>query len=92
MHIILQASEFSFTYSVQSERDTIVDGKWDEDLEDQMEALRTVIVISADKLPTVIEHIKTELASSWINCFNISTVLFSYYTSERITETWHLHY
>lgn len=55
-------SEFSFIYSVESERDTIVDGKWD--AEDQMEALRTVFVIPSENLSTIVENIKTALSAT----------------------------
>ncbi|XP_052098262.1 protein BCCIP homolog [Mytilus californianus] len=54
--------EFSFTYSVASERDTVVDGKWD--AEDQMEAMRTVLVIPRENLQTAVANIKTALAAT----------------------------
>ncbi|KAJ8317435.1 hypothetical protein KUTeg_005339 [Tegillarca granosa] len=60
--LIKEVSDFNFTYSVQSERDSIVDGKWN--AEDQMEALRTVLIIPADKLPLAIQKIKSELGAT----------------------------
>lgn len=52
----------SFQYSVQAERDTVVAGSWD--AEDQFEAFRTVLLISADKLRQGVDKIKTELATT----------------------------
>lgn len=46
---------------MQAERDTVVDGSWD--AEDQFEAFRTVLLISADKLKQGVDKIKTELAT-----------------------------
>ncbi|CAG2210670.1 BCCIP [Mytilus edulis] len=60
--LISKECEFSFTYSVASERDTVVDGKWD--AEDQMEALRTVLVIPSENLQTAVANIKTALAAT----------------------------
>lgn len=57
-----EVSETSFQYSVQAERDTVVDGSWD--AEDQFEAFRTVLLISADKLKQGVDKIKTELATT----------------------------
>ena len=47
---------------MESERDTIVDGKWD--AEDQMEALRTVLVIPSENLQTAVANIKTALSKT----------------------------
>lgn len=40
----------------------MVDGKWD--AEDQMEALRTVLVIPSENLQTAVANIKTALAAT----------------------------
>lgn len=50
-----------FRYSVAHERDSGVE-KWSSD--DGMEPFRTVIVFPADKLPTVVEKLKQELAKT----------------------------
>lgn len=55
-------SETSFQYSVQAERDTVVAGSWD--AEDQFEAFRTVLLISADKFKQGVDKIKTELSTT----------------------------
>ncbi|XP_060066691.1 BRCA2 and CDKN1A-interacting protein-like [Ylistrum balloti] len=60
--LLHEASELSFTYSVEGDRDTVVGGKWDSD--NPMEALRTVMVIPADQLSVALTRIKAELAST----------------------------
>jgi len=40
----------------------VVDGKWD--AEDQMEALRTVLVIPSENLSKAVENIKTALSAT----------------------------
>lgn len=48
----IQEAELHFEYSVKSERDLAVDGMWD--LESgELEPTRTVVVISADYVPSV---------------------------------------
>jgi len=48
-----QAADLSFQYSVKEERDTGVDGQWDHhSLE--LEPTRTVSILSADRLPTIL--------------------------------------
>ena len=58
---LLQVGELCFSYSVAHERDSGVE-KWSS--EDDMEPYRTVIIFPADKLPTVVDRIKQELATS----------------------------
>jgi hypothetical protein len=55
-------SEAQFQYSVQTERDTVVTGTWDD--EDQFEAFRTVLLIPADKIKQGLDKIKSELATT----------------------------
>ncbi|XP_046565664.1 BRCA2 and CDKN1A-interacting protein-like isoform X2 [Haliotis rubra] len=60
--LIYEVCDSHFTYSVASERDSVVSGQWDE--EDDMEALRTVMTFSADKLDLIIDRLKTELSNT----------------------------
>lgn len=50
---VWQAAQLSFQYSVKDERDTGVDGQWDMH-STELEPMRTVSVVSADKLPDIL--------------------------------------
>ena len=54
-------AEFSFDYSVKEERDTVVGGDWDGE-EGEMEPLRTVMLISADKITVIMQKLQATLA------------------------------
>lgn len=58
----VQVSELSFQYSVAQERDGVVQ-KWS--AEEDMEPYRTILVFTADKLQTVVDKIKQEVAKTW---------------------------
>lgn len=55
----LQHTSVMFDYSVSHERDGVVEGGWD--AEEDMEALRSVMVFTADKLDQFITELETEL-------------------------------
>jgi protein BCP1 len=59
--LFFKEAELTFEFSVKSERDTGIDGQWDMD-SDELEPMRTVSVISADKLPVIMARM-TELYS-----------------------------
>jgi len=51
--IIWQAADLSFQYSVKEERDTGVDGQWDQH-SSELEPTRTISIVSANRLPTIL--------------------------------------
>jgi len=57
-----ESCDFHFTFSVAHQRDAMADGQWDE--EEEMEALRTVMVFDAGALPSLIDKLKHELAQA----------------------------
>ncbi len=57
-----QEAELCFEYSVKEEHDTVVDGGWNAEEEGQMEPLRTVMVIPAQKIEVIMEKLRTNLA------------------------------
>jgi len=59
--VYIQAAEVSFQYSVADQRDGIVE-KWGADTD--MEPLRTVILLPADRLPSVIDKIREAVANN----------------------------
>ncbi|XP_076461199.1 protein BCCIP homolog [Babylonia areolata] len=58
--LIAEMSDIQVTWSVADERDGVADGRWDED---EMEATRTLLVFSADKLDAIISRLEKELAT-----------------------------
>jgi len=50
---VRQAAHLSFQYSVKDERDTGVEGQWDQH-STELEPTRTVSVVAADKLPVIL--------------------------------------
>lgn len=56
-----EESELSFSYSVASERDTVVDGCWDED-DCEMDPQRTVLLIPANKMDTIMHKLRQALS------------------------------
>lgn len=54
-------AEFSFTFSVADQRDTVSDGNWDED-GGEFESLRTVMVFDASALGQMIVKLQAELS------------------------------
>ena len=52
-----QECSLEFSYSVASERDTGVDGEWDED-DTEMDPQRTLLLIPASKMPTIMTKLK----------------------------------
>ena len=58
--MLLQMSDIQVTWSVADERDEVADGRWDDD---GMEATRTMLLFSAEKLESVIVKLQTELAT-----------------------------
>jgi protein BCP1 len=57
-----EMSEFSFTFSVADQRDSMTDGTWNEDGGD-FESLRTVMVFDASALGQMIVKLQTELSA-----------------------------
>ena len=55
---VLQNADATFDYSVQSERDTGMSDQWDNDT--VLEPIRTVMLLSADKLPTIMQRMRAE--------------------------------
>ena len=55
--LLMQDAEFSFHYSVKDEHDLAVDGTWDFD-SDEFEPTRTVIILSADYVPSVMSKME----------------------------------
>ncbi|ESP00429.1 hypothetical protein LOTGIDRAFT_140700 [Lottia gigantea] len=60
--ILNEVSIVSVSFSVAKERDNIVGGSWDDD-DDSMEAMRSVMVFTADKYDSIIQTLKTQLAT-----------------------------
>ncbi|KAL8579011.1 hypothetical protein ACOMHN_035950 [Nucella lapillus] len=58
--VIAEMSDMQATWSVADERDGVADGRWDED---EMEATRTLVVFSADKLGPIISRLEQEMAT-----------------------------
>jgi len=58
-----EQSELSFSYSVASERDTVVDGGWDDE-DCEMDPLRTVLLIPASKMDTIMLKLREVLAQT----------------------------
>ena len=56
-----EEAEISFEYSVKQEHDTVVGGDWDGE-EGEMEPLRTVMLIPADKIPSIMQKLQENLA------------------------------
>ncbi len=56
-----EQAELSFEYSVKAERDTMVGGEWDDE-ENEMEPLRTVMLIPAQKIPAIMEKLQQNLS------------------------------
>ena len=56
-----EEAEISFEYSVKKEHDTVVGGNWDGE-DGEMEPLRTVMLISADKIPSIMQKLQENLA------------------------------
>ncbi|KAH9524910.1 hypothetical protein Btru_028241 [Bulinus truncatus] len=54
-----EISEFSYTYSIADQRDTVSEGNWDDEGGD-FEALRTVMVFDAGALEHMINKLQTE--------------------------------
>ena len=53
-------SDIQVTWSVADQRDGVAEGRWDED---GMDATRTMLLFSADKLDSIISKLETELAT-----------------------------
>ena len=59
--IPLQESILRFDYSVADERDTAMQGSWDEDEAVQLEPMRSVCIIPAAKMPTIMQTLESAL-------------------------------
>ena len=57
---LFQMSDVQVTWSVADQRDGVVEGRWDED---GMDATRTLLLFSADKLDSIISKLESELAT-----------------------------
>jgi len=57
--LFCEMSDFNFTFSIAGQRDSVSDGQWDDD--EDMEALRTVMVFDASSLGHMIEKLKQEV-------------------------------
>jgi hypothetical protein len=57
LNIVFKEAELTFHYSVKDERDVAVDGAWDLN-SDELEPMRTVIVLSADYVPSIMAKIE----------------------------------
>ncbi|XP_050395961.1 protein BCCIP homolog [Patella vulgata] len=60
--ILSELSDIKVSYSVAADRDDVVSGSWDD--EDSMEAMRTVMVFTADKYDSIIQTLKTQLGQT----------------------------
>ena len=56
-----QESEVQFSFSVADQRDKGVMGEWDED-DTEMDPQRTVLIVPADKIPTVMGSLQQALS------------------------------
>ena len=56
-----QEATLTFDYSVKSERDTAIEGQWDETA-DELEPLRTVCVIPADRMQCIMGQLRDALS------------------------------
>lgn len=57
---LMEFSKSHFTYSVAAQRDSVVDGQW----EDELESLRTVIVIDSNKIDNAVAAMKSAIGKS----------------------------
>ena len=59
--IWFQEAVLKFDYSVANERDVAISGKWGEE-EEEMESMRTVMIIPADKITQIMIKLQDVLA------------------------------
>ncbi|CAH1783416.1 unnamed protein product, partial [Owenia fusiformis] len=57
----VEEADLKFEYSVEHEHDSVVDGKWDDE-DNEMKPYRTVILLKADKLNTVVTKTRDEFS------------------------------